>query len=51
MYNCRVHIPFQNNGLCAGAVFSKTYLELNREEEEQLYRELGKMDKKDLNAA
>jgi hypothetical protein len=28
------------------AVFFETYLKLNREEEEQLYRELGKMDKR-----
>ncbi|SHF33560.1 hypothetical protein SAMN02745218_02005, partial [Desulfofundulus australicus DSM 11792] len=27
-----------------------TYLKLNREEEEQLYRELGKMDKKEVDA-
>ncbi|MGB9805023.1 MAG: DUF4351 domain-containing protein, partial [Desulfofundulus sp.] len=32
------------------AVFFETYLKLNREEEEQLYRELGKMDKKEVDA-
>ncbi|HHW39694.1 MAG TPA: transposase, partial [Syntrophomonadaceae bacterium] len=32
------------------AAFFEAYLKLNREEEEQLYRELGKMDKKEVDA-
>ena len=32
------------------AAFFETYLKLDREEEEQLYRELGKMDKKEVDA-
>ncbi len=32
------------------AAFFETYLKLNREEEERLYRELGKMDKKEVDA-
>ena len=32
------------------AAFFEAYLKLNREEEERLYRELGKMDKKEVDA-